>query len=108
MTDVDWWMGLMVVGDQRGFDGGAELPVAPDPGGQGQQPLGDPNPEALYGVGAVAFQAELVLQGVEDGLDPLAHPTQRPEPIRRIGTVRPDQPGLQLAHDSVELAAGQP
>jgi hypothetical protein len=40
--------------------GGAKLPVEPDPSGQGEQPLGDPDPGALDGTGAVAFQAELV------------------------------------------------
>ena len=40
-------------------------------GGRGQPPLGSADPDALDGVGAVAFQAELIV-GVEDGLDPLA------------------------------------
>src|SRR5918994_2872335 len=62
MSDVDWLVGSVVVGDQRALDRGAELPVEPDPGGQGGQPLGDPDPEALDGVGAVAFQAELVFE----------------------------------------------
>src|SRR5918993_5694031 len=107
MTDVDWWMGLMVVGDQRAFDRGAELPVAPDPGGQGQQPLGDPDPDALDGVGAVAFQAELVFEGVEDGLDPLADPAQVAEPGRLISPVGADQPHLQLRDQLREGPAGE-
>jgi hypothetical protein len=37
----------MVVGDHAGLVGDAELPVEPDPGGQGQQPLGDLHPQPL-------------------------------------------------------------
>jgi hypothetical protein len=62
MTAVDWLVGSMVVSDQRALDRGIELPVEPDPSGQGQQPLSDPDPEAVDGVGAVAFQAELVFE----------------------------------------------
>jgi hypothetical protein len=75
MTDVDWWVGLVVVGDQGALDRGAELPVEPDAGGQGEQPLRDPDPDPLDGVGAVLLQAELVFGGVDDGLDPLATAT---------------------------------
>jgi hypothetical protein len=31
MTDVDWLVGSVVVGDQGELDRGAELPVEPDP-----------------------------------------------------------------------------
>src|SRR5918996_1646476 len=107
MTDVDWWMGLMVVGDQRAFDRGAELPVEPDAGGQGQQPLGSADPDALDGVGAVAFQAELVFEGVEDRLDPLADPAQVAEPGRLISPVGADQPRVQLSDHLLERPAGE-
>jgi hypothetical protein len=85
MTGVDWRVGLVVVGDQRALDRGVELPVEPDPGRQGEQPLGDPDPDALDGAGAMALQAELVLEGVDDRLDPLANPTQGAEPGGFIG-----------------------
>src|SRR5215212_4760930 len=77
----------MVVGDQAALVVDAELPVEPDPGGQGEQPLGDPDPQPLRGVGAMAFQPELVFAGVEGALDPLAEATQRPEPVRLVTAV---------------------
>src|SRR5829696_2212458 len=107
MTDVDWWVGLVVVGDQRTLDRGVELPVEPDRGGQGQQPLSDPDPGAVDGVGAVAFQAELVFEGVDDRFDPLADAAQVAEPGGFIGPVGADQPGAQPTHVLFEGAAGQ-
>src|SRR4029450_11854489 len=42
MIDSDWVvMDSMVVGDERALVLGVELPVEPDGGGQGQQPLAD-------------------------------------------------------------------
>src|SRR5215213_1155121 len=97
MTDVDWLVVSVVVGDQGALDRGAELPVEPDRGGQGGQPLGDAGPQAVDGVGAVAFQAELVFEGVEDRLDPLADPAQVAEPVRLITAVRAGQPRVHPA-----------
>jgi hypothetical protein len=97
----------MVIGDQRALDRGAELPVEPDAGGQGQQPLGSADPDALDGVGAVAFQAKLVLEGVEDGLDPLADPTQVTEPGRLVSPVGADQPRIQLRDHLLERPASE-
>src|ERR671924_1025484 len=108
MTDVGWLVRSVVEGDQRALDRGAKLPVEPDSSGQGQQPLGDPNPDTLDGVGAVVFQAKLVLEGVEDGLDPLADPAQRAEPVGLISPVWAGQGRAQLADQRVELAPGQP
>jgi hypothetical protein len=54
----------MVVGEQGPLDRDPECTVAPDHRGQGQQPLRDPDPHPLDGVGAVALQAELVFEGV--------------------------------------------
>jgi hypothetical protein len=53
---------------------GADLPVVPDGGVEGQQPLDDPGPQAGRGAPTVAFQAELALQRPEalaTGADPL-------------------------------------
>ncbi len=47
-------------------------PVVPDAGGQGEQALGDAGEHPVWGTGAVGFQAELALEGVVDGLDPLS------------------------------------
>src|SRR4029453_5584001 len=58
---------------------------------QGQQPLRHPDPQALDGARAVALQAELALEGVEDRLDPLADPAQVAEPpglVSRSGRTR--------------------
>src|SRR5680860_348722 len=65
--------GSVVVGDQaapRVADG----PVVPDAGTEGQQSSGDACAQPADRVGAVAFQRELVLELVEDRLDPLANP----------------------------------
>src|SRR5215212_397016 len=97
----------MVVGDQAALVVDAELPVEPDPGGQGEQPLGDPDPQPLRGVGAMAFQPELVFEGVEGALDPLAEAAQRPEPVRLVTAVGPDQHRAELAELLGEGPAGQ-
>ena len=53
MSDADWgWWCSVVVGDQGPLDRGAELPVAPDRGGQGQQPLRDPEVQTPWMVWA--------------------------------------------------------
>src|SRR4029453_11531728 len=100
-------MGLMVVGDQGALDRGAELPVEPDTSGQGQQPLGDADPDALDGVGAVAFQAALVFEGADDGLVPRPPPAQGAEPPWLVGPVGGDQPYLQLGDQLLERPAGE-
>jgi hypothetical protein len=56
----------VVVGDQGSFNRGADERVVPDAGVEREQPLDDAGPQP-----AVAFEAELVLQGPDDGLDPL-------------------------------------
>lgn len=66
MIDSEW-MGRMsvVVGDQGALVGLAEEPVEPDTRGQREQPLGDPDEHATKGAATMAFQAELVVEGVE-------------------------------------------
>jgi len=54
------------------------------------------------------FQAELLLEGVDDRLDPLAHPTQRPEPSRLILAVRTDEAGAQRPDVLFEGSTGKP
>jgi len=60
----------MVVRDQRALDGRADLPVVPDGGVERKQALHDAGPQPSGDAAAVAFQAELVLQGPDDRLDP--------------------------------------
>lgn len=61
----------MVVGGQGSFDLGAGGPVVPDAGRQGEAALASAGEDAGLGSAAVLFEAELALEGVEDGLDPL-------------------------------------
>jgi len=51
----------------------AELPVHRAGGGEGKDALADACPESVEGVGAVVFERELALEGVDDRLNPLAH-----------------------------------
>ena len=97
----------MVVGDQGALVGYADLPVPPDRRGQGQQPLGDADIHAGQGASLVAFQPELVFEGVEGALDPLAPATQRAQPTRLIGTVGPQQDRVVLGDQLGELPAGE-
>jgi hypothetical protein len=103
------WMGgvLVVVGDQGALVGGADLPVPPDRGGQGQQPLSDPDPDAGQGAAAVAFQPKLVFEGGEGALDPLPEATQRPMPVRLIGAVRAQQARAIASDQLLEVPAGE-
>jgi hypothetical protein len=64
--------GSVVVGGERSQDGLAGVVVVPDGGGEGEESLEDPDQGALAAVGAVAFEAELGLEGGVDGLDDLA------------------------------------
>src|SRR5262245_5994655 len=98
------WMGdgSVVEGQQGALVPDAELPVEPDPGGQGEQPLRHPNEHPTRGAAAVAFQAELVFEGVDDRLDPLAHPAQRPEPGRLVLAVGTDQMRAQRSDMAAE------
>lgn len=52
--------------------GVAGVVVVPDGGCQGQDSLGDARGDSGGGAPVVAFEPELVLKGVEDGLDSLA------------------------------------
>jgi hypothetical protein len=65
-------MRSVVIGDQRPLDGFGGGPVVPDAHGHGQQALGDAGIDTLGGPAAVAFEVELALEGVVDGLDDLA------------------------------------
>src|SRR2546430_4690832 len=71
-------MGSVVVGSQRSLDGFGGGPVVPDRCCHGEQPLGDAGVDAFGGAATVAFEVELALEGVVDGLDPLADPARRP------------------------------
>ena len=59
----------VVVCDQGALDRRSYLPVVPDGGVERQQALHDPGPQSGGDPAAVAFQAELVLQRPDDGLN---------------------------------------
>ena len=61
----------MVIADQGAFDRGADRPVVPDGGVEGEQALDDPRPQPGGDPAAVAFEAKLVLQRPDDCLDAL-------------------------------------
>ena len=54
--------------------------VVPDHGGEGEDPLQDSCPHAGWGAAAVAFEVELALQGLVDGLVN-ANATGRPDGV---------------------------
>src|SRR4029450_5757134 len=109
MIASDWVVGIsVVVGEQGPLVRGAGLPVPPDRGGQGQQPLGDTDGDAGPGSSPGAFQPELVFEGVEGALDPLAPATQRAQPVGLVGTVGAQQGRAVGGDQLLELPAGEP
>src|SRR5262249_1312858 len=68
----------VVVGDQGPLDRGADEPVVPDAGVEGQEALHDPGPEPGGDPAAVAFEAELILQRPDDRFNAL------PQPVREV------------------------
>src|SRR5215216_3940570 len=107
MIASDWVVGSVVVGDQGALVGCADLPVPPDPGGQGKQPLRDPDPHPLRRPAAVLFQSKLALEGVEGALDPLADTPQGPMPAWLVGPVGAQQPRTIAGDELFEVAAGE-
>src|SRR5215207_9815048 len=67
MIDAAWLGG--VVGECAA--GAAALVVEADAGGEREQARGDADAEVAWRAGAVAFEAEQVLAGAEDGFDAL-------------------------------------
>src|SRR6516225_9731789 len=96
----------VVLGDQRALAGGADEPVVPDPGREGQKSLTDPGHERGIGPAPVPFEAELALEGPEDGLDPLPDPAQGAEAPGLVTAIGPDQGRLLAIDEGLELTAG--
>src|SRR4029450_4640956 len=95
----------VVVGDQGANDRLPGVVVVPDCCGQGEQPLQDPNANAVDGATTMAFQVQLALEGVVDRLDELA---KRPEqaragPGRLAGVGRSQQGDAAAAEDGLGL-----
>src|SRR5512133_4225591 len=85
----------------------AELLVEPQHRGQGEQTLGDSDPDPGNAAPAVLFQAELAFERVDDALDALADPAQVPMTDRFVATVGPDKDRLQLADLAFEPGTGK-
>ena len=96
----------MVVGDQGALVGRVDLPVPADPGGQGEQTLGDPDPDPGQGAAAMALQPELVFEGVEGALDPRPPTAQRAVPVGLVGAVGTQQRGATTSDQLLEVLTG--
>jgi hypothetical protein len=89
----------VVVRDQGSLDWCADAPVVPDRCGEGEQAGGDAGVDPSQGAPAVVFEVELPLEGVDDGLDPLALPGEFAKARGLIPAVGPDQMGLEIVAD---------
>ena len=72
-----------------------------------QEALGDADEHPAEGTATMLLQPELLLERVDDRLDPLPHPAQRPEPARLVLAIRPDEAGPQRSDVALERAAGK-
>src|SRR5215475_4265752 len=86
----------VIVGDEGALDRRADLPVVPDGGVEGEQPLDDAGPQPGGDAAAVPFEAQLVLQGPDDGLDALAQPVREGPGCGLVFAGRADQGQAQL------------
>src|SRR5438477_13113313 len=65
-----------------------ELVVEADAGRKGEKARRHPGAQVLEGPGAVALEAQQVLEGLEDGLDPLADPAKADRALGLVGPGR--------------------
>jgi len=70
----NWARSHVVIGDHGSLHGRAALPVNPDRSVERQQALYDPGLQIAENAAAVAFEAELVLEGPDDRDSALARP----------------------------------
>ena len=80
--------------------------VEVDAGGEGQQSLCRPDSEVGERASAVALQTEDVLEGLVDGLDPLASGCQAKSALGLVGAGRAQHQPAHLGHRPLEVAAG--
>src|SRR5512139_2589213 len=99
--------GSVVVGDQAAT-GLADLPVVPDGRPEGEQPLADARPEPVHPVGAVTLQGELVLELVEDRLDPLANGAERAVAGRLVAAVGAQEGAAEASDQLLDLGPREP
>src|SRR5438128_10972468 len=97
----------VVVRDQGSLIGGVDLPVPPDACCQRHKPLSDACQDAGSGAGAVLFERELALKGIDDALDPLPDRSERAVAVLLTLAVWAEQPGAQLSHTGLQKAVGE-
>jgi hypothetical protein len=85
----------------------AESLVEPERCGQGEQALGDPDPDPGQGPAAVLLQAELALEGVDNALDALADRAQIAVTGGLVTPVRALEAGAQITDLPVEAGPGK-
>jgi hypothetical protein len=73
----------------------------------GDDALADAGEYAVGGAPAMAFQAELAFEAVDDGLDPLAHAAEVAEPGLFVAAVRTQQGRAHRGDDGFEVDAGE-
>ena len=76
----------------------------PDTGSEGEDALADADPHAFGDSPAMMFEAELVLGGVVDRLDPLADAAELAEPRLLVLAVGAHERGVEGRDDVLELA----
>src|SRR6266545_6093417 len=96
---------LVVVGDQGTLDRGADLPVEPDRGVEGEQPLHHARPQPAGDTATRAVQAELVLQRPDDRLHTLAQPVREDPWVGLVGAGRAHHGKVQAGQGNLEVAA---
>ncbi len=97
----------MVIGDQAA-PGLADLPVVPDADPEREQPLCDPRAEAGHGVGAMVLERELVLELVEDRLDPLANAAEVAVPMCLVAAVGAQEGASEGGDELFDLRPREP
>src|SRR3954451_9759817 len=99
---------LVVVGSEAAA-GLFDERVVPDARGEREDALADASPDALGGMATVTLERELALEGVVDGLDPLADAAERPEARLLVAAVGTDELRAErLGDELLELGAREP
>src|SRR5215211_6287033 len=84
-----------------------DLFVVPEPGGEGEHALGDAGDDAGQGAGSVALERQLFFECLEDRLDPLSDPAERPEAWGFVFAVGSYELTAEVGDELLEVAAGE-
>src|SRR5450759_260883 len=108
MVDSVFTDSVVVVGEVPagavGDPGFPELPAVPDAGSEREYALADAGPYAFGDAAAVLLEVELVLGGVVDRLDPLAHTAELAEAGLLVLAVGAQESGVKRRDGLFELA----